>query len=59
MKTIIFIEIQAHFTKSFLKKTTDGISMLRLSEAIKNEVMRIKIDKNPKFLRRTLGFLIF
>ena len=37
--------------------------MLRLSEAMKNEVMRIKIvfwyTYLTKFLRRTLGFLIF
>ena len=54
MKSVIFNEIQARFTKSFLKRTTDNPSMvkalkinkfimLRLPEAMKNEVMRIKI----------------
>ena len=54
MKTVILNNIQARFTKSFLKRTTDNPSMvkslkinkfimLRLSEAMKNEVMRIKI----------------
>ena len=54
MKTIIFIAIQARFTKPFLKKrlitlrwlealTINKFIMLRLSEAMKNEVMRIKI----------------
>ena len=54
MKTIIFIEIQARFTKSFLKKRPitlcwlkalkiNKFVMLRLSEGMKNEVMRIKI----------------
>ena len=46
MKTIIFIEIQARFTKSFLKKTIDNPSIVKRSrsnEAMKNEVIRIKI----------------
>ena len=54
MKTITFIEIQARFTKSFLKRRLINLRwlkalkinefiMLRLSEEIKNEVMCIKI----------------
>ena len=55
MKTLIFIKTQAHFTKSFKKETTDitlrwlktlkinKFIMLRLPEAMENEVMWIKI----------------
>ena len=54
MKTTMFIEIQARFTKSFLKKMTYDPSMLRFSEAMKNEVMRITCtltDAQAHFVR--------
>ena len=54
MKNILFIEIQARFTESFLNRRLitlrwlkafkiNKFIILRLSEATKNEVMRIKI----------------